>query len=347
MNRVSRGSAPEALLEVGRTEPVLRYDVELGLARHHHWLRSEAPMPEWAGASVDIAAKSFAPVVIKTIVSAVLVGALAAAAWHARGRPQPSAADVNRSSPGAERTRAVAPSIRDVTASEARMAHTPMPLSDEGLANDQPVRADVPNKRTTRVQRAHKQQASARPASARAEPRSAGDAQSPGTVARASVAPDAAAARVAPAASTTTVPSEDVSAERASPREVAAASERKPISAAHRARPEPLAQVQEPEDLLEMQQVASAEQLLERSPERALALVRQGDQRFARGYFQQERAYIAIMALIRLGRIGDARARAASFAKQFPPLPYGARIRSALEAREGAAPSAASRDVAP
>jgi hypothetical protein len=96
-----------------------------------------------------------------------------------------------------------------------------------------------------------------------------------------------------------------------------------------------------------MQQVAAAEQFLQRSPERALALVRQGDQRFARGYFQQERAYIAIMALIRLGRIEEARARAASFDAQFPALPYGARIRSALEARDAAAPPAGSRGAAP
>ncbi|MET0384683.1 MAG: hypothetical protein ABW321_01930 [Polyangiales bacterium] len=80
-----------------------------------------------------------------------------------------------------------------------------------------------------------------------------------------------------------------------------------------------------------MQQLASAEQLLDRSPERALTLVRQGDQRFAHGYFQQERAYIAIMALIRLGRIDEARTRAARFSQQFPARPYGDRIRSALE----------------
>jgi hypothetical protein len=36
------------------------------------------------------------------------------------------------------------------------------------------------------------------------------------------------------------------------------------------------------------------------------------------------------MALIRLGRLDEARARAASFATRFPALPYGARIRSAL-----------------
>jgi hypothetical protein len=115
--------------------------------------------------------------------------------------------------------------------------------------------------------------------------------------------------------------------------EVAPTTERKPIGATQKAQPEPRREAQSSDDLVEMQQVASAEQLLERSPARALALVYKGDQQFARGYFQQERAYIAIMALIRLGRIDEARTRAATFAKQFPALPYGARIRSALEAR--------------
>jgi hypothetical protein len=332
MNRVSKGSAAEsaeALLEAGRTQPVLHYDVELGLARHHLWLRSEAPMPEWASASVGSAAKSLVAVVIKTIVSAVLMGALAVAAWQARGRPQPIAADLKQSSPGAERTRPVAPSVPDVTASEEWLAHVPMPVSDQGLSSDQQarrtVRADVPDKRAKRVPRGRKGLASARAASAHAEPA------------------DATPARVQPAAPASTQPSQDVSVAR----EVAAAPEHKPIAAADRARPEPAPQAQGPDDLVEMQQVATAEKLLQRSPQSALTLVRQGDQRFAHGYFQQERAYIAIMALIRLGRIDEARARAASFAKQFPVLPYGARIRSALEAREAAAPSAASHEAVP
>src|SRR5262245_27854518 len=107
MNRISRRSAAEAaeaLLEAGRTEPVLHYDVESGLARHHDWLRSEAPLPEWASAAV--AAKSLVPVAIKTIVSAVLIGALGVAAWNALGPPQPSAAGIKQPSPPAERAQA-------------------------------------------------------------------------------------------------------------------------------------------------------------------------------------------------------------------------------------------------
>ena len=69
------------------------------------------------------------------------------------------------------------------------------------------------------------------------------------------------------------------SAERATSREVAAAPEREPAGT-NNARPDPARHVQTPDDLIEMQQVAAAEKLLQRSPERALALVRQGDQRF-------------------------------------------------------------------
>jgi hypothetical protein len=302
MNRSSRRSADEAaeaLLDAGRTQPALHYDVELGLARHQHWLRSEAPLPEWANTSAASAVNSFVSVAIKTLVSAVLAGALAVGAWHARVRPQPSAADVKPTSPAPE---------RPPTASEAWLATTPIPVSDQDLPSDQParpsVRTDVIDKRIARFHRTHKAAISAR------------------------------AASVEPAAPTTMQPSEDVSVTPATDHEVAAARELKPISAAHEARPEPAPQAQTPDDLAEMQQVATAEQLLERSPQRALALVRQGDRRFARGYFQQERAYIAIMALIRLGQIEEARTRAASFVTQFPALPYGARIRSALEARE-------------
>jgi hypothetical protein len=320
----------------------LNYDVESGLARHHHWLRSEAPLPDWASASAATAAKSFMPVLAKTLVSTVLIGAMGVAAWQVRGRSQPSAANVQPASPSAGVTPPVSPSVREAPASDAWMVHTPIPFPDHGVAseaNEQPVRrtarVDAAEKRSARVprDRARKLSVNARAAHA----------------ARGNTAPraDTTPARAEPAAPTAAQPSEAVGAERATRSEVVAAPERKPITSANRARPEPAPQAQRPDDLIEMQQVAAAEQLLERSPERALALVRQGDQRFASGYFQQERAYIAIMALIRLGRIEEARTRAASFAQNFPALPYGARIRSALEARDAAAAKAASRDADP
>jgi hypothetical protein len=319
MNRISRRPAAEAaesLLEVGRTQPVLHYDVELGLERHHHWLRSDAPMPEWASGGVGTVAKSFVPIVVKAIVSGLVIGTVAVAAWQVRGRPQPSAAMARARATvkRAEHAPAAPPSVPDVSA-------IPMPVPDPGVLREQPVRravrADVSDKRATRKPRAHKEPASARaPAASRV--RSAGDERSSGTDARPRLSTPA--ARVQPAISAIT-PSSD-----------AARAAGRPANVAPKARAALGPQPEVPDDMVEMQQVATAQQLLERSPQRALALVRQGNQRFAHGYFQQERAYIAIMALIRLGRIDEARTRAASFSKRFPALPYGARIRSALDA---------------
>jgi hypothetical protein len=305
MNRVSRGpatEAAEALLEAGRTQPVLDYDVDLGLARHQHWLRNDAPMPEWASTglgAVTTTKSSLAALALKTIVSTLLVGVLAIAAWNVRDRLQPSATSVPRA---AEPAPAAAPVVlEDVAVAETAAAPKPIPITEQSLPSERVARRAATDKRATRGQRSHKEHAAA-PASAAPVP----------------VETALAAAPAAP------MPSPSVNV---APREAAPAPEPK-----RKPRPEPGAKAQGPDDLLEMQEVARAEQLLEGSPERALTLVRQGDQRFAHGYFQQERAYVAIMALIRLGRVEEARSRAATFAKRFPALPYGARIRSALQA---------------
>ena len=309
MNRVSRRSAAEAaeaLLEAGRTEPALNYDVELGLERHQDWLRADAPLPDWAGAGVQIASKSIVGIVIKTIVSTMVVGALATAAWQARDLLQPSAAIGKKSAPGVVATQ---PAVQDAPLPEAEgaLAPIPIPLPEQNGAREHTERRMPIEKRAPKLHRAHKAHAdSTLPPSKRTQ---------------LTAAPEGAAAKDAPAASTQNVA-------------VVAARMQPERSGVQKPRPEqpPEAKPQQPEDLVEMQEVATAEQLLERAPARALALVQKGDQRFVRGYFQQERAYIAIMALIRLGRIEEARAKAASFAKQFPALPYGARIRTALDA---------------
>lgn len=307
MNRVSRRSADEAaeaLLAAGRSQPSLDYDIELGLARHHDWLRSEAPMPEWASAGVGAAPKSLVAVLIKTIVSTMLIGVLATAAWQARGLLQPSAAAPKPEAPTTPQSFA---------SSEVPLEQKPIPVPAV-LPSEQPVRVaartDPREKRAPRVQRARREHAATRAASQREERTEPARAEAP--------APESTPAR------------SEVTPEPVTQREVTAAPEPKSSGTARKPLPEPASRA--PGDLVEMQEVATAEQLLERSPARALALVKQGDQRFAQGYFQQERAYIAIMALIRLGRLDEARARAASFDKHFPALPYGARIHSALAA---------------
>jgi hypothetical protein len=61
--------------------------------------------------------------------------------------------------------------------------------------------------------------------------------------------------------------------------------------------------------------------------ERALAAVRDLEQRCAGGAFVQERERIAIEALAKLGRTDQARARARAFEERFPTSPHLRRVR--------------------
>lgn len=83
------------------------------------------------------------------------------------------------------------------------------------------------------------------------------------------------------------------------------------------------------EDLLELGQVARAEQLLAADPAGARALVLASDKQFPRGYLKEERGYVEIMALIALGRLDEARAKAGPFLRDYPESAYGRRVREA------------------
>lgn len=66
-------------------------------------------------------------------------------------------------------------------------------------------------------------------------------------------------------------------------------------------------------------------------PEAALAITHEHERRCPTGTLVQERERIAIEALVQLGRIDQARARARAFEERFPSSPHVGRIRQALE----------------
>jgi RNA polymerase sigma-70 factor (ECF subfamily) len=82
----------------------------------------------------------------------------------------------------------------------------------------------------------------------------------------------------------------------------------------------------------EIEDVASAERLLATSPAQALALVQSDDARFAGGYLREERRYIGVLALLKVGRIDDGQRQGASFLADYPDGPYAQRVRGALAA---------------
>jgi hypothetical protein len=61
-------------------------------------------------------------------------------------------------------------------------------------------------------------------------------------------------------------------------------------------------------------------------PAAALALSAEGSQRFPRGLFAQEREAIAVGALVRLGRVAEARTRARAFLAAYPRSSFAERI---------------------
>lgn len=124
-------------------------------------------------------------------------------------------------------------------------------------------------------------------------------------------------------------------ARKRAPAEVAREQVEEPVVVEERAvEPPPPASAaptaQDPQDLVEMRQVAQAERALARDPARALALVRAGEQEYPRGYFHEERRYLEVVALAKLGRRDQARAAAHAFFQEFPRSSYRRRIEEAL-----------------
>jgi hypothetical protein len=73
-----------------------------------------------------------------------------------------------------------------------------------------------------------------------------------------------------------------------------------------------------------------AQAALRSDPARALALTQEHRQRFPRGQLSQEREVIAIEALSRLGRAGEATKRAESFEKSYPGSAHTKKVETSV-----------------
>jgi hypothetical protein len=78
---------------------------------------------------------------------------------------------------------------------------------------------------------------------------------------------------------------------------------------------------------MEMENLARLRALEPSDPQQALALAEEGRRRFPSGLYAQEREAHAIFALVRLGRRGEAEARARAFVAAYPHSPLVERIR--------------------
>jgi hypothetical protein len=76
----------------------------------------------------------------------------------------------------------------------------------------------------------------------------------------------------------------------------------------------------------EMEQLARLRSVASSDPSAALRLANEGEQRFAKGLFRQEREAIAIQALGQLNRTSEAKQRARAFKAAYPRSPFLVRM---------------------
>jgi hypothetical protein len=80
----------------------------------------------------------------------------------------------------------------------------------------------------------------------------------------------------------------------------------------------------------EMQMLAVTQRVLSSDPGRALRLSEQGEREFAGSMFSAERRQLGLLALVKLGRIDEARRAGRPFLAKYPNAPWSERLRRAL-----------------
>jgi hypothetical protein len=292
-------SAAQRLLEAGRQQSPLSYDVEEGLARHHQHLQSGAPLPSWAaGTRGALPGSSLRWRLLRLLFAGAVAGPLVVVLWPAPERPaQPTPESSSTARPRAAAPTAAADAAPLAPAEPGTRVRAPEPSAPvrRRAANGLPARAARPR-------------ASLASTDAPSQPPAQADAE------HAPAAPSEAEPASAPTG----------------------ASHAGPVHPASRETPKQ--KQPESRDRDEVHELARAERWLASAPQRALELVRRGDARFPDGYLRQERAYVAILALIELGELVTARAEAERFFVRYPDTPYAARVRRALHSGVGPTP---------
>ncbi|WP_437783832.1 hypothetical protein [Sorangium sp. So ce1097] len=98
------------------------------------------------------------------------------------------------------------------------------------------------------------------------------------------------------------------------------------------AAPAPAAPLDSDELLRESKLIDQARAAATQDPGAALAAVQEHQREFPAGRLAEEREYVAIRALMRLGRVGEARARADAFLARYPSTAYADRVHRAVNA---------------
>lgn len=332
------------LLRAGRDAPdVADYDLEAGLQRHMNMVQIGAPAPEWAaeilgkGGATGLSAASGSVPWWGWLAASVLGVTSGAVVWS-------DALPANRSETPASEVRVVedqrpaapavelpavtlpapsAPSVRqqevELAGAKAGSERTSRRIARPNHRH--PVAGSAPVSSRTRVEAAQA------PATQPASPELSDLFAVPATTGTGSSgSPSKVASKRAPSPSSTTSRADDVAATPAAitaPRPDPEAQKRVAEARQRMAREAMLER--------EMRMLKVAQASLDHNPGRSLRLAQQGEHEFKDSLFTQERQYVLIAALARLGRHAEARELASDYLKRYPSGPFSERVRKALQ----------------
>ena len=317
------------LLQAGRKAGAEGYDVQSGLLQHMAHIKAGTPAPSWSTQTMTSAAGSAGAGVslpLWGVLAVSVMGAAAGAVLWSDALMSPKTPVVPRPATQVEEHIA-----------EPQSALPPTPKVVEPAAEalvppaPEPKHAVRPRASATHhSQRATPSDRTISPSVSSQTGPQRNQGMAPSSASGFVAVPSTQNAKTGSAAGATR-PSLDevvtraVQATEASSREAAVAPQPK---AAVKPEPSPSAR----EELLEreMRMLKVAQAVLDSDPARSLRLVEMGEREFAGSIFTQERQYVHIVALARLGRNDEAHRMAAAYLSTYPSGPFSERVRQAL-----------------
>jgi hypothetical protein len=342
-------SAMRQLLRAGRVENS-DYNVEQGLARHLAQLSAGTPMPEWAVQTTLQKSASWSVLawLVPPMISAGVVGT-----WLALRPADPPPATLLPPAPPVAAATVQAVQAPSLAEQAAVLEPTPRVAALSGVSQERDARdvrdATEPQERHGALARSARPVVSRAVAVRRGRERGtrigADESASYATAAQstsydtagvgsggglsAGVATSAASA----SANIASKNANDAAEQAAKPEPAPAPAEEAAKPKERRAKDEEAAKVDEVTGARlerEMRMLAVAQRVLTEDPERSLRLCRQGESEFRGSMFSAERKQVALLALVQLGKVEQARREGIPFLRAYPNAPWSARLREAL-----------------